>query len=325
MIRTRYEHKNKTPLDRFNMVKAKGVGAAWIDYVNYSRRFIYVCLGKNKVGVYSDSFSWNQFKTSMPDILLTDKTIVINSRWVLGNAIQVLGSHFANFVKLHSRWDNDGGVDITGQDWLSINGRREIPIGRQWRSHDPMKYNKKAEPLVFEQRNYELKGFKLAEEWKTASVLWLERNRVVANQRSRARYANKKAEERVSDGVYVMEDIFKLVNVSIRSKVIAHFGMDNVLKTLKHFIVDSDTIDGRYYELVEVSIPDMNSDNGFRKGNYLKMINPSTSEIHFEGVPNHGERTSGWGEFLHKNTVKCALSWRDDENQSDYNKPITLT
>jgi hypothetical protein len=42
------------------------------------------------------------------------------------------------------------------------------------------------------------------------------------------------------------------------------------------------------------------------------MVNPSTSEIHFEGVPNT------------QSTVQTALSWRDGDAGA-YVKPIVLT
>ena len=42
---------------------------------------------------------------------------------------------------------------------------------------------------------------------------------------------------------------------------------------------------------------------------YLKMTNPSTKEIHFEGVPNEC------------NTVEAALKWRNKSNEL----PINLT
>ena len=72
------------------------------------------------------------------------------------------------------------------------------------------------------------------------------------------------------------------------------------------------------------------------KGLYLEMINPSTGESHFEGVPNTDN--AGWGDSLNKATVKAALTWRDNDtliqsgnswsrnapNGSEYVKPIVL-
>ena len=119
-----------------------------------------------------------------------------------------------------------------------------------------------------------------------------------------------------------MDDIFKLQNVSERRELIAHFGIDAVLASLETETVDTDTIDGRQYSLVTVEIPD-NSVAGFRNGTYLRMVNPSTDEIHFEGVPNlNGDR--GWGG-LTKETVKHALAWRDSDSGGEYKKPVILT
>jgi len=53
------------------------------------------------------------------------------------------------------------------------------------------------------------------------------------------------------------------------------------------------------------------------------MVNPSTDEIHFEGVPNlNGDR--GWGG-LTKETVKHALAWRDSDTGNEYEVPVILT
>ena len=41
------------------------------------------------------------------------------------------------------------------------------------------------------------------------------------------------------------------------------------------------------------------------------MINPSTGESHFEGVPNVTD--AQWGNRLEEATVKAALTWRDGD------------
>ena len=42
------------------------------------------------------------------------------------------------------------------------------------------------------------------------------------------------------------------------------------------------------------------------------MINPSTGESHFEGVPNASG--AAWGNRLEEATVKAALTWRDGDS-----------
>ena len=118
-----------------------------------------------------------------------------------------------------------------------------------------------------------------------------------------------------------MDDVFKHRNATLRSNIIEHYGMNAILKTLTYDVVDEDTIDGRYYKLLDVEIPDL-SDNvrafndRTHKGLYLEMINPSTGESHFEGIANIGN----WNAPKEA-TVKAALLWRDGdmliENQFD--------
>ena len=142
-----------------------------------------------------------------------------------------------------------------------------------------------------------------------------------------------------------IDDVFRHRNATLRSNIIEHYGMNAILATLNHEVVDEDTIDGRHYTLLDVTIPDFsnalrNSDrvnnSDSYKGLYLEMINPSTGESHFEGVPNAND--AGWGDSIKKATVKAALTWRDNDmsiqsgnsysrnapDGSEYTKPIVL-
>ena len=142
-----------------------------------------------------------------------------------------------------------------------------------------------------------------------------------------------------------MDDVFRHRNATLRSNIIEHYGMNAILATLNHEVVDEDTIDGRHYKLLDVTIPDFSNarfgndpvnNTETYKGLYLEMINPSTGESHFEGVPN--ANGDGWGASLKKATVKAALTWRDDDKViqsgnsysrnaptgSEYIKPIVL-
>ena len=136
-----------------------------------------------------------------------------------------------------------------------------------------------------------------------------------------------------------MDDVFRHRNATLRSNIIEHYGMNAILDTLENEVVDEETIDGRHYKLLDVNIPDFSNNRGESdtyKGLYLEMINPSTGESHFEGVPN--ATGVGWGDSIKKATVKAALSWRDNDmsiqfgnsysrnapDGSEYTKPIVL-
>jgi hypothetical protein len=85
------------------------------------------------------------------------------------------------------------------------------------------------------------------------------------------------------------------------------------------------------YELIEVDIPFSNwrDPEVNQKGTYLRMVNPSTSEIHFEGVPNYDKwlarsrEKDERDETILTPTVRAALAWRDNETR--YTIPIKLT
>ena len=115
-----------------------------------------------------------------------------------------------------------------------------------------------------------------------------------------------------------IDDVFKHRNVEYRTDIINFHGLEKILKTLETKIEDEDTIDGRFYRLINVNIPDLASGQERHQwGLYLEMINPSTGESHFEGVANAKGTPSvgGWrsGGELESATVKAALSWRDGD------------
>ena len=128
-----------------------------------------------------------------------------------------------------------------------------------------------------------------------------------------------------------MDDVFKLQNVSHRKYIIDHYGIDAILATLDHHVIDSATIRGNPYDLIEVDIPFSNwrDPEVNQKGTYLRMVNPSTSEIHFEGVPNYDKwlarsrEKDERDETILSPTVRAALAWRDNETR--YTIPIKLT
>ena len=146
--------------------------------------------------------------------------------------------------------------------------------------------------------------------------------------------------ENINWDMIPMDDVFKHRNVTLRSNILNHYGINAILETLSYDTVDIDFIDGREYKLLNVEIPDLSvNDSHFkqtRKCLYLQMINPSTGENHFEGIQNVG----GWGGPKEA-TVMAALAWRDGDldmlrnqgemsaevmhNNSIYIKPKILT
>ena len=166
--------------------------------------------------------------------------------------------------------------------------------------------------------------------------------------RRRNRIANKnnaEANQRylAADGNYALlpiDDIFKLRNTDRRNDILNFHGLEKVISTLETKVEDEDTIDGRFYRLINVNIPDLTNENeDSRWGLYLEMINPSTGESHFEGVANASAEGGGWrSEVIEEATVKAALSWRDGDGivssgdtwrakstSANYVKPIILT
>ena len=267
------------------------------DYINTVRKVLYVKVSKDKVVGYCDSYGVNSW-----NIIVTKDTISLN---------------FDNQEWEFSRFINDGHLGNISTRWLrtarlvKFNNLETGIFTNMVMDYD---FNLISKPPKQQARKYHEA---------------INNDRNIRNGLSRARYHNIKARERLEfaknsndmDSL-PMDDIFKLQNVSERRELIAHFGIDAVLASLETKTVDTDTIDGRQYSLVTVEIPD-SSVAGFRNGTYLRMVNPSTDEIHFEGVPNlNGSR--GWGG-LAKETVKHALAWRDSDTGNEYKVPVILT
>ena len=115
--------------------------------------------------------------------------------------------------------------------------------------------------------------------------------------------------ENINWDMIPIDDVFKHRNVTLRSNILEHYGINKVLETLEYDTVDIAFIDGREYKLLDVVIPDNSTaDRRSEKCLYLQMLNPSTGESHFEGIANVG----GW-QGPKEATVKEALRWRDDD------------
>jgi len=121
-------------------------------------------------------------------------------------------------------------------------------------------------------------------------------------------------------------DVFSLTNVTKRTELIEHFGMETILESVPNMRVDKDEIDGRKYELLRFSFPrSMRNplESETVPATYLKMINPSTGEVCVEGVPNNAKNS--WSTDVTMNTVKEALAWRDGDPENIYLEPVALT
>ena len=121
----------------------------------------------------------------------------------------------------------------------------------------------------------------------------------------------KKAKETNDWSKLNVDHIWAFTNVTYRTELINHFGMDKVLDELEYYVKHKATIGGNKYELLSVTIPDYrpNASDETQEGNYLRMINPTTGETHIEGVANE---TKSWNG-VPINSVGLALAWRNGE------------
>ena len=145
-----------------------------------------------------------------------------------------------------------------------------------------------------------------------------DRNVRKANRIANKNNADALARYHAAKGNYAllpMDDVFKHRNVEYRTDIMNFYGLEKVLGTLETKVEDEDTIDGRFYRLINVKIPDLATGQERHEwGLYLEMINPSTGESHFEGIANVAGQRGAWGgSNINEATVKAALSWRDGD------------
>ena len=198
-----------------------------------------------------------------------------------------------------------------------------------------MKINLKTGLLVNKPNRKAMKKYKGAKD--TDSRL-RKQNRIANKNNTEALGRYHKAEGNFA--LLPMDDVFKHRNVEYRTDILNFYGLEKLLATLNTKVEDEDTIDGRFYRLINVEIPDLASGQERHDwGLYLEMINPSTGESHFEGVANTvGTTGRSWSGNIETATVKAALSWRDGDGQmqtgqtwnakstsANYVKPIKLT
>jgi len=173
-----------------------------------------------------------------------------------------------------------------------------------------MKINLKNGTLINKPNRQAVKDYKYAKDTDRK----LRKSNRIANKNN----ADANARFVKADGNYAllpMDDIFKLRNTDRRNDIMNFYGLEKIIATLETKVEDEDTIDGRFYRLINVNIPDLASGQDRNDwGLYLEMLNPSTGESHFEGIANVSMNSRGWGnEQIEEATVKAALSWRDGD------------
>jgi hypothetical protein len=270
--------------------------------------------GNNKTINFTSDWSLKSNKSEDPSreieacIDIKNNTLTIFDVNILEQGANVFGNHFSGYITVSHHW---------GTRTLYEGTKHEIK-GAELKSKKQKDF-----PYAWRGMKFDLDTYKVIndppKEIRQKMDYWKEVTRIQRNASSRARRANLKALERLD--IYrntgnindiEMKDAFRLFNVSERREVIDAFGMDTILASCESEVLDLDKVDNRPYEVVRVKVEDKTMPDGSRWCNYLRMVNPSTSEVHFEGVPNT------------QNTVQTALSWRDGD-EGAYVKPIVLT
>jgi hypothetical protein len=158
----------------------------------------------------------------------------------------------------------------------------------------------------------------------------IKEDRDVITRQRRANAANvrivrllTKAKEANDYSKLKVNHIWYLTNVTNRTELINHFGMEKIIGELDYYVKHKNTINGNEYELLSVKIPDLtpNARESEREANYLKMINPTTGEIHIEGVANF---VNDWSSDTPINSVGMALAWRNGDTDDWTNEDKTL-
>ena len=298
-----------------SLVKTKGTKLIKTYRLNSYRSMVYIKKNKNTVYMYLNTYG---NISELPVAILKKDYYSLNSPfkkfwWAVE---YVFHKGIFNNVSLRFERNDYLMTFVDGREMIPYAGMKIDYSGKAYGNH-PQKYISKYNALK-------------------------ERNRKEVNAQSRSRYHNIKAIERfhnATNGKYLdvskipMDDVFKLWNVSHRRVLIDYYGMDNIIASLNSKIIDTDTIDGNYYELILVNIPDKGEITRYRNATYLRMINPSTGEIHFEGVPNYQKPTSTANrensffigrDIIVSPTVNAALAWRNSDTNT-YIKPQIIT
>ena len=269
--------------------------------------------------------------------------------------LEITGRKIKYFIHDH-RWHTTGhtlksllrndtfNIDLVNVNWVrsayivsTASGKQAIgrlsPLDRKKMSKEALSRFKRDMKVEFDWKGNLLNQSTENRKY-TEAILDADRKQNNANARSRYQHnkSTKKWTEAQKTGDYSkieITDIFKVRNVTHKTEMLEHFGPHEVIDSLEHKVLDKDNIGGRAYRLLAVKVPTIAADTTYDYCNYLEMINPSTGEVHIEGIPNSPMegRWNNPNTTLQEESVKCALAWRDgdDWSKEKYNTPIVLT
>tara|TARA_R100000664_G_scaffold23254_2_gene32878 strand:- start:5022 stop:5987 length:966 start_codon:yes stop_codon:yes gene_type:complete len=302
--------KIKTIMDKFRHLASNKMHLCK-KWINGSRYILFY--GNNKIiNAVQDWYIATEAQVPKGIVIDLQKNIMtIYDAELLQRGAQAFGNEFHDNINIKYHWGTRAMYEGTKHEIKSTKSCNEL-VNKQ---NPEDKY-------VFLGMKIDLNTYKVLnkppKEIKNNVDNWINAYKLQRNARARARAQNNNALTRLNKfrntgciNDLDMKDAFRLFNVSERREVIAAFGMDTILANCESRVLDKHSVDNRPYEVVEVKVEDATFPDRYRWCNYLRMVNPSTSEIHFEGIPNT------------ENTVIDALKWRDGE--TDYVKPIVLT
>lgn len=287
------------------------------------RSLLFVKVGRSKVNVYAISFGTLESK---PVVSLYEKHMVLHYWPVDGSLYWKIPSFMK--VRFKSIYTDRFVTFCNGTKSIFFPGMK-VTYGGYPVYPYPMKHRRDTEKVLQEYREEKnaMERFyyhrKKAEERFQAAAKYHEEERFGGMHRPTRKVT---VIESVDVSQLPITDVFKLENVSHRRYLIDYYGIDAILAGLDSEVVDKDVINGNPYELVVVKIPSASQFGLTRKGTYLRMVNPSTDEVHFEGVPNYDPEdidSAEWEDILVAPTVRAALAWRDGE--SHYTVPRKIT
>jgi hypothetical protein len=290
---------------------------------NRYRHFIFVKVKKNTVWVF-DAHTWRSLKAHWPG----------DGSGEQGNLLCVCnpeGVHFklirdprSGCSQNYRTWDMDG--------FFSLNLLYNCYM--RWVNSTHIVHTSNQEYYPQAKMSFDWEGNMITPVTKKAQKAYEKWDRDLKDHRNalaRARYKQNKAErifkKHRKDGTldkWDASDVFSLKNAQLRQQAIEAVGMERVTKSLESKTLDVAFFNGSEYQLVQFKIPaivtgnnnNWNSTQNEKWATYLKMINPSTGEIHLEGVPLKSDNS--W-DYIPEHTVKGALAWRDGENLDSNN------
>lgn len=279
------------------------------------RSLLFVKVGRSKVNVYAISFGTLESK---PVVSLYEKHMVLHYWPVDGSLYWKIPSFMK--VRFKSIYTDRFVTFCNGTKSIFFPGMK-VTYGGYPVYPYPMKHRRDTEKVLQEYR----------EEKNAMQRFYYHRKKAEERFRSASEYGPPRRygfRELINVDVSQLPitDVFKLRNVSHRQYLIDYYGIDAILAGLDSEVVDKDVINGNPYELVVVKIPSASRFGLTRKGTYLRMVNPSTDEVHFEGVPNYDPEdidSAEWEDLLVAPTVRAALAWRDGESRYTVPRKIT--